>query len=211
MGLWIELTSNGTAATLATQLGGSRMLGATEVRKGMVVRWEGQLWYVISVYHHTPGNLRAVIQIKLRNLASGSSREQRFSSGDKLEQAFIDQQEMEYLYQDGDSYVFMNQENFEQISIHKEILGDDIQWIKENIVCKIDTFEGAIIGVELPAAVELKVLETEPGLKGATVTNVYKAAKLETGAVVQVPPFIENGAVIRVDTREGKYLDRVTK
>ena len=156
------------------------MIGATEVRKGMVVRWEDQLWYVMNVYHHTPGNLRAVIQIKLRNLTSGSSREQRFGSGDKLEQAFIDQHEMEYLYQDGDDFVFMNKESFEQISIHKELLGEDAQWLKENIDCKVDIFEGRVIGVELPAAVELKVIETEPGLKGATVTNVYKPAKLET-------------------------------
>ncbi len=186
------------------------MIGCTEVRKGMVVRWNDQLWFVMNVYHHTPGNLRAVIQIKMRNLASGSAIEQRFGSGDKLEQAFIDLQEMEYLYQDGENYVFMNQENFEQISIHRELLGEDTQWLKENVVCKVEIYEGRVIGVEIPAAVELKVVDTEPGLKGATVTNVYKPAKLETGAVVQVPPFIEIGAVIRVDTREGKYLDRVS-
>ncbi|MBI2900711.1 MAG: elongation factor P [Planctomycetes bacterium] len=186
------------------------MIGATEVRKGMVVRYEDHLWFVMNVYHHTPGNLRAVIQIKMRNLTSGAAIEQRFSSSDKLEQAFIDTSEMEYLYQDGETYVFMNQESCEQISIHKELLGEDAQWLKENILCKVEVYEGRVIGVELPAAVELKVVETEPGLKGATITNVYKAAKLETGAVVQVPPFIENGAVIRVDTREGKYLDRVS-
>jgi elongation factor P len=186
------------------------MIGATEVRKGMVVRWEDQLWYVMNVYHHTPGNLRAVIQIKMRNLQTGSAIEQRFGSGDKLEQAFIDTQDMEYLYQDGENYVFMNQENYEQVSIHKEIIGEDAKWLKENTVCKVEIYEGRVIGCELPAAVELRVVETEPGLKGATITNVYKPAKVETGAVVQVPPFIEEGAVIRVDTREGKYLDRVS-
>ncbi len=186
------------------------MIGATEVRKGMVIRYEEKLWFVMNVYHHTPGNLRAVIQIKMRNLASGAAIEQRFSSSDKLEQAFIDQSDMEFLYQEGDNYVFMNQENYEQIPIHKELLGEDARWLKENTVCKVEIYEGRVIGVELPAAVELRVKETEPGLKGATITNVYKAATLETGAVVQVPPFIENGAVIRVDTREGKYLDRVS-
>ena len=187
------------------------MLGATEVRKGMIIKYEEQLQYVMNVYHHTPGNLRSVIQIKMRDLKTGTSKEVRFSSGDKLEVAHIDQQDMEYLYQDGDTYVLMNQENFEQVSLHKDLLGEDVKWLKENITCKIDTYEGAIIGVELPAAVELRVVETDPSLKGATITNVYKPAKLETGAVVSVPPFIEKGEVIRVDTRDAKYLERVNK
>lgn len=187
------------------------MLGATEVRKGMVIKYEDALQYVMNVYHHTPGNLRSVIQIKMRNLKTGTSKEVRFSSGDKLEQAHIEQIDMEYLYQDGDTYVFMNQENFEQVSLHKELLGEDVQWLKENMVCKVDFYEGRAIAVEVPFTVELKVVETEPSLKGATVTNVYKPATLETGAVVQVPPFIEKGEVVRVDTREGKYLERVNR
>jgi len=174
-------------------------LGCTEVRKGMIVNFEGQLQYVMNVYHHTPGNLRAVIQIKMRNLKSGNSKETRFSSGDKLDVVHIEQVDMEYLYQDGESYVFMNQENF------------DVQWLKENTICKVEFYEGSAIAVEVPFTVELKVVETEPSLKGATITNVYKAAKLETGATVQVPPFIEIGELIRVDTREAKYLERVNK
>ena len=187
------------------------MLGATEVRKGMIVKYEDQLQYVMNVYHHTPGNLRAVIQIKMRNLKSGTSKEIRFSSGDKLEVVHIELVVMEYLYQDGESYVFMNQENFEQVSLHKTLLGEDAQWLKENMVCKVEFYEGSAIAVEVPFTVELKVVDTEPSLKGATITNVYKPAKLETGAVVQVPPFIEKGEVIRVDTREAKYLERVNK
>jgi elongation factor P len=187
------------------------MLGATEVRKGMIVKYEGELQYVMNVYHHTPGNLRAVIQIKMRNLKTGTSKEIRFSSGDKLEVAHIEQVDMEYLYQEGDTYVFMNQENFEQVSLHKTLLGEDVQWLKENMICKVEFYEGRAIAVEVPFTVELKVVKTEPALKGATITNVYKPATLETGAVVQVPPFIEEGELIRVDTRDAKYLERVNK
>ena len=187
------------------------MQGATEIRKGMVIKYEDRLQYVMNVYHHTPGNLRSVIQIKMRDLLSGTSKEIRFSSGDKLEVAHIDQTDMEYLYQEGDTYVFMNQENYEQVSLHKELLGEDVQWLKENMVCKVDFYEGRAIAIEVPFTVELKVVKTEPSLRGATVTNVYKPAKLETGAVVQVPPFIEEGEVIRVDTRDGQYLERVNK
>ena len=187
------------------------MLGATEIRKGMVVKYDDRLQYVMSVYHHTPGNLRSVIQIKMRDLLGGTSKEVRFSSGDKLEVAHIDQVDMEYLYPEGDTFIFMNQENYEQVPLHRELLGDDVQWLKENMVCKVDFYEGRAIAVEVPFTVELKVVETEPPLKGATVTNVYKAAKLETGAMVQVPPFIEEGEVVRIDTRDGQYLERVNK
>jgi elongation factor P len=187
------------------------MLGSTEIRKGMVVRHEGKLQLVIGTYHHTPGNLRAIIQIKMRDLKGGAAKEVRFGSGDKLDVVHIDSIDMEYLYQDGDSYVFMNQENFEQVPLHKDLLGEDSQWLKENMVCKVEFFEGSAISVQVPFTVELKVSKTEPSLKGATVTNVYKPATLETGAVVQVPPFIEEGEIIKVDTRDGQYLERVNK
>jgi elongation factor P len=187
------------------------MLGATEVRKGMVVKYDGKLQLVIGTYHHTPGNLRAIIQIKMRDLKGGAAKEVRFGSGDKLDVVHIDGQDMEYLYQDGDTYVFMNQENFEQVPLHKELLGEDAQWLKENMVCKVEFYEGSAFSVQVPFTVELKVAKTEPSLKGATITNVYKPATLETGAVVQVPPFIEEGEIIKVDTREGKYLERVNK
>ncbi|MBI4564018.1 MAG: elongation factor P [Planctomycetes bacterium] len=186
-------------------------LQATEIRKGHVVKWEGSLWTVVNVDHITPGNWRAIIQIKLRNLNTGVAKEQRFSSSDKLEQAFIEPHDYEYLYQNGDTYVFMNQENFEQIELHKDLLGDDVKWLKENLPVKINFLEGRAISVELPFTVELNVVRTEPALKGATITNVYKPATLETGAVVQVPPFITEGETIRVDTREGKYLERANK
>ena len=187
------------------------MMSVTEVRKGMMLNLDGKLYFVMNVSHHTPGNKRSVIHIKLRDLESGSQREERYSGGDKVEQAITEDADMEYLYQDGDDYVFMNQENYEQSPLHKGVLGDEVKWLKENMVCKISFYEGRVIGVQVPFTVELQVKDTEPGLKGATVTNVYKPATLETGAVVSVPPFIEKGEIIRVDTRDGKYLERVNK
>ena len=186
-------------------------LQATEVRKGHLIKWNNAYWSVMNVMHITPGNWRAIIQIKMRNLATGSSMEQRFSSGDKLEQAFLEQHDSEYSYQNGDLYVFMNMENYEQYEIHKDMLGESVQWLIANLPVKVNFLDGRAVEVELPPAVDLKVVETEPSLKGATITNVFKPAKLETGAVVQVPPFITIGETIRVDTREGKYLERANK
>lgn len=186
-------------------------LQATEVRKGHIVKWNNQYWSVMNVDHITPGNWRAIIQIKMRNLQSGAAVQQRFSSGDKLEQAFLEIHDAEFSYQNGEQFVFMNTENYEQYEIHQDMLGDDVQWLTPNLPCKVSFLDGRAVSVELPPAVDVKVLETEPELKGATVTNVYKPAKVETGAVVQVPPFIKIGEVIRVDTREGKYLERANK
>ncbi len=183
-------------------------LQATEIRKGHVVRWENQVWSVINVDHITPGNWRAIIQIKMRNLASGSAKEQRFSSGDKLELVHTEVQDFEYLYASGANFVFMNQADFEQLELHKDLVGDDAKWLKENLQVKIHFLDGSAMKVELPPAVILKVVETEPQLKGATITNVPKPAKLETGAVVAVPPFIKEGEMIKVDTRSGEYLER---
>jgi elongation factor P len=186
-------------------------LQATEIRKGHVVRWDNAVWTVINVDHITPGNWRAIIQIKMRNLNTGSAKEQRFSSSDKLELVHTETGDYEYLYQSGANYVFMHRENYEQLELHKEILGDDAKFLKENLPVKIHFLDGSALEVELPPAVDLKVVETEPQLKGATITNVYKPAKLETGAVVQVPPFITQGEIIRVDTRSGEYLERAGK
>ncbi len=186
-------------------------LQATEVRKGHIVKWSNKYWSVLHVDHITPGNWRAIIQIKMRDLQSGSSLTQRFSSGDKLEQAWLEINDAEYSYKDGDTYVFMNSQNYEQYEIHKDMLGDDVQWLTGNLPCKVSFLDGRAVSVELPPSVDVKVVETEPELKGATITNVYKAAKVETGAMVQVPPFIKIGELIRVDTREGKYLERANK
>jgi len=184
------------------------MISATQMRPGMVVKFNNDLFSVFSVNHRTPGNLRGFVQAKMRNLRSGTMIEHRFSSEDKVERAILDEVEMEYLYDDGEYFYFMNSENFEQLHLTKEILGDAVSYLIPQLKVSVEFYEGKPMSVELPATVDLKVIETEPGLKGATVSNVTKPAKLETGLVVQVPPFITEGEKIRVNTAEGTYQER---
>ena len=184
------------------------MIAATQMRPGMVVKFNNDLFSVFSVSHRTPGNLRGFVQAKMRNLRSGTMMEHRFSSEDKVERAILDEVKMEYLYDDGEYYYFMNSENFEQLHLTKDILGDAVSYLIPELKVSVEFYEGKPMSVELPATVDLKVIETEPGLKGATVSNVTKPAKLETGLVVQVPPFITEGEKIRVNTAEGTYQER---
>lgn len=184
------------------------MLQATQLRPGMVIKFNSELFAIFNVNHRTPGNLRGFVQAKMRNLRSGAMIEHRFSSEDRVEKAQLDEQEMEYLYDDGEYYYFMNTASFEQIHLTKDLLGDGVQYLIPNLKVHVEFYEGKPLSVELPATVDLKVLETEPALKGATVSNVTKPAKLETGLVVQVPPFITEGEVIRVNTAEGTYQER---
>ena len=184
------------------------MLQATQLRPGMVIKFNNELFSVFSVNHRTPGNLRGFVQAKMRNLRSGAMIEHRFSSEDRVEKAQLDEQEMEYLYDDGEYYYFMNTASYEQIHLTKDLLGEAIQYLAPNLKVNVEFYEGRPLSVELPATVDLRVLETEPALKGATVSNVTKPAKLETGLVVQVPPFITEGEVIRVNTAEGTYQER---
>jgi len=181
---------------------------ATQLRPGMVIKHNNDLHGVFSVEHRTPGNLRAFIQAKLRNLRTGAMFEYRFRSSDAIEKVTVDEVQMEYLYNDGDAYYFMNTENYEQTHLTRDILGDAVDYLIPNLQIQVEFFDGKAVGVELPQTVELTVVETEPGLKSATATNVTKAAKTETGLVVQVPPFINQGEKIRVDTSEGAYLSR---
>jgi elongation factor P len=181
---------------------------ATQLRPGMIIKHNNDLHAVFSVEHRTPGNLRAFIQAKLRNLRSGAMFEHRFRSADAIEKITVDEVQMEYLYSDGDTYTFMNTENYEQLDLNKDILGDAVDYLISNIQIKVEFYDGKPVGVELPQTVELTVVETEPGLKSATASSVTKPAKLETGLVVQVPPFINEGEKIRVDTSEGAYLSR---
>src|SRR5271165_6353300 len=181
---------------------------ATQLRPGMVIKHNNDLHSVFSVEHRTPGNLRAFIQAKLRNLRTGAMFEHRFRSGDPIEKITVDEVQMEYLYADGDDYYFMNTENYEQLHLGRDILGDAVDYLISNLQIKVEFFDGKAVGVELPQAVELTVVETEPGLKSATASSVTKPAKTETGLVVQVPPFINEGEKIRVDTSEGAYLSR---
>ena len=184
------------------------MISATQMRPGMVIKYNNELYSIFSVNHRTPGNLRGFVQAKMRSLRTGSMTENRFSSEDKVEKAIMDEQEMEYLYDDGEYYYFMNTETFEQMHLTKELLGDSVEYLVSQLKVNIEFYEGKPISVELPPTVDLKVVETEPGMKGASVSNVTKAAKLETGLVVQVPPFIGEGEKIRVSTSEFAYLER---
>jgi elongation factor P len=164
---------------------------------------------VLDFQHRTPGNLRAFVQAKLRNVKTGSSTEVRFSSTENIERAILEDHEMEYLYSDGDMHHFMNTETYDQIALDAETLGDAMDYLTAGTKIQIEFFEGAPIGLELPPSVELTVVETTPELKGATASNSPKPAKLETGVIVQVPPFIKEGDRIRVDPSKGTYLDRV--
>ena len=184
------------------------MVSATQMRPGMVIKFNNELYSIFSVNHRTPGNLRGFVQVKMRSLRSGSMTEHRFSSEDKVEKALLEEHEMQYLYDDGEYYYFMNTENFEQMHLMKDLLGDATQYLIPQLMVKVEFHEGKPMSVELPATVDMTVLETEPGMKGATVSNVTKPAKLETGLVVQVPSFITEGEKIRVNTAEGTYQER---
>lgn len=184
------------------------MIAATQLRPGMVVKFNNELYSIFSMVHRTPGNLRGFVQAKMRSLRSGSMTEHRFSSEDKVERVALDEQEMEFLYDDGEYYYFMNTESFEQMHLTKDLLGDSVQYLTPQLHVNVEFYEGKPISVELPASVEMTVVETEPGLKGATVSNVTKPAKMETGLVVQVPPFINQGERIRISTSEGTYQER---
>ncbi|HEY7615388.1 MAG TPA: elongation factor P [Terriglobales bacterium] len=181
---------------------------ATQLRPGMIIKHNNDLHSVFSVEHRTPGNLRAFIQAKLRNLRTGAMFEHRFRSADAIDKINVDEIEMEYLYNDGDSYFFMDTSNYEQTHLNRDILGDAVDYLIPNLQIKVEFFDGKAVGIELPQTVELTVVETEPGLKSATASSVTKPAKTETGLVVQVPPFINEGEKIRVDTSEGAYLSR---
>jgi elongation factor P len=181
---------------------------ATQMRPGMVIKHNNELHSVFAVEHRTPGNLRAFIQAKLRNIRTGAMFEHRFRSGDPIDRIIVDEIPMEYLYNDGDTYVFMNTESYEQTELTRDTLGDAVEYLIPNLKIRVEFYDGKPVGIELPQTVELTVVETEPGLKSATASSVTKPAKTETGLVVQVPPFINEGEKIRVDTAEGAYLSR---
>lgn len=184
------------------------MINATQIRKGMVLIYEGQLVKVIDFTHITPGNWRAMVQAKMRNIETGKQIEYRFRSTDKVDEAFLDEMEMEYLYNDGSNYTFMDSETFEQVTLQKDFLEDVLPFIKENDKVQVEFHNGRPVGVSMANTVELEVTYTEPGAKGNTATNVTKPATLETGYVVNVPIFVEIGDRLRIDTRTGEYIER---
>lgn len=183
---------------------------ANDLRPGMVIKHHGELYSLHKTEHRTPGNLRAFVQARMRNLRSGALIDHRFRSTDDVERVVLDEIEMQYLYADGDSYCFMNTENYEQLHLHKDVIGDRAKYLIPDVMVKVEYYDGRPIDIALPPTVDLKVVETDPGIRGASATNVTKPAKLETGLVVQVPPFISQGEKIRIDTAEGTYLERAS-
>jgi elongation factor P len=179
-----------------------------ELRRGMIIVEEGQLYQVIDRDLRTPGNLPSKLTLKIKNLKTGLVAVKRVHPEDKVEQAYLDTRDMQYLYQDGDGYVFMDKESYDQITLGKEWVGDLIQYLKENEDAKVTFHDDKPVSLELPNTVELKVTDTDPALKGATAAAQYKPAVLETGLKITVPPFIAIGDIIQIDTRTGEYLSR---
>ena len=184
-------------------------LSANDIRKGMVILHEGAPSKVMEFHHHTPGNLRAMVQTRLRNLITGNSSEHRFRSNDTLEKITLEQVKMDYLYSDGSHHHFMNNENYEQVALTEIELGDAAQWLMPNLTIEVEFYNGTPIGVALPASMELIVQDCEPVLKGATASNSNKPATLDNGVAITVPPFIVAGEKIRVNPTEAKYMERV--
>lgn len=185
------------------------MIQATQLRPGMIIIYEGDLYRVTGIHHLTPGNKRGFMQTKMKNLKSGIGTEKKFRSEDRLEQATLDTRKMQYLYAEGDLHTFMDTDNYEQMSLHADEIGDLLNYLLSNQVVEMEFFDGRPVGISPPSTVDLKVVETEPSLKGATASASYKPAKLETGVTVQVPPFVQVGDRVRVDPSEGTYLERI--
>jgi elongation factor P len=181
---------------------------ATQIRKGMIVIYNSELHVVTAMQHFTPGKGQAGVQAKMKNIKTGSNAENRFRSDENVEKANLETRKMEFLYNDGNSFYFMDQETYDQIPINSEMIGEAKFFLLPNTPCEVSFFDDNPLSVELPATMDLKIIETAPHLKTATVTSSYKAATVETGLVVQVPQFISEEEVIRIDTRDGKYLER---
>ena len=183
-------------------------LSANRMKKGMLIKIGEDLFRLLEVRHMTPGNLRAFVQVKMRNIRSGSLADNRFRSEDTVERATLDEREMQYLYQDGDAFYFMDTSSYEQVHISSEALGDSISYLKAEMTIQVEFYGTEPVGIELPVTVDLKVTDTAPGIKGATASAQVKPATLETGLVVQVPPFVNPGDKVRISTETGEYLSR---
>ncbi len=187
------------------------MITAGDFRNGVTFEMEGKVYQVIEFQHVKPGKGAAFVRTKYRDVVTGAIREASFNPTAKFETVQVERRELQYLYADGELYYFMDMESYEQIPVDAKKLGDNFKFVKENEMCKLSSIKGEVFSVEPPTFVELVVTETEPGVRGDTATNVTKAATLETGAIVRVPIFINEGELIRIDTRTGEYLERVNK
>jgi elongation factor P len=178
------------------------------MKKGMLIKIGDDLFRVLDLQHVTPGNLRGFVRVRFRNIRTGALSDQKLRSEDTVERAVLDERQMQYLYKDGDSYHFMDTETYEQMHMSAEALGDSVNYIIPDAVIAVEFYGSEPVGIELPVTVDLKVVDTVPGIKGATASNQIKPATTETGLVVNVPPFINTGDVIRVSTESGEYLSR---
>jgi len=185
------------------------VIAATQLKVGMVIMHNGKPHRVTNVLHVTPGNWRGMVQTRLVNIESGSNAEHRFRSEDKVDRANLEEHNLQYSYRAGDEYHFMNTESYEMISLHGDVLGDAVHYLTEGMVIEALYYEGRVVGVELPMFVELSVTETTPNIKGAAVQNTSKPAVLETGYEIKVPPYIEIGNRVKIDTRTGEFVERV--
>jgi elongation factor P len=189
----------------------AQVVDTSDFRPGLKIKWEGGMWVILESSHHKMGRGGAIVRGKLRNLETGSSVEQSFKSGERFERIIFDEKPAQYQYQDGDDYVFMDMETFDQVFLSKDMLGDASKYLIDNLEVSFDMYEGRVMGIELPKSVDLVVKDTPPGFKGDTASGGGKPAATETGLVVTVPFFVENGESIVVDTRTGEYLERAKK
>lgn len=185
------------------------MISAGDFRNGVTVEIDGQVLQIIEFQHVKPGQGAAFVRTKLRNVINGGVVERTFRPTEKFPAAHIDRIDMQYLYLDGEQYVYMNTENYEQVSLNQELVGEAMKFVKENDICKICSYQGSVFSVEPPMFVELEISDTEPGFKGDTATGATKPATVETGAQIAVPLFINTGDKVQIDTRTGEYLKRV--
>ena len=184
------------------------MITAGDFRNGVTFDMDGQVFQVIEFQHVKPGKGAAFVRTKFKNVITGAVVEKSFNPTDKFENAYVERKEYQYLYKEGDLYYFMDMETYDQIPLNEDKLGDNFKFVKENDTVKIMSYKGNVFGVEPPLFVELEVVDTEPGVRGDTATNVTKPATLETGAIIKVPIFINQGEKIRIDTRTGEYMER---
>ncbi|MFC1993245.1 elongation factor P [Chloroflexota bacterium] len=184
------------------------MISSGDLRKGITIELDGDLYQVIDYQHIKMGRGSAQLRLKLRDIRGGHNIERTFQASEKFTRARLNSRNVQYLYNDGDLYHFMDQENFEQFPLNSAQLEDTIDYLKEGMSLEVSSYKGEIIGVELPITVELEVIDTEPGFKGDTATAGNKPAKLETGLLIQVPLFVNKGDIVKVDTRNGSYLER---
>ncbi|MDQ6779695.1 MAG: elongation factor P [Candidatus Eremiobacteraeota bacterium] len=185
------------------------MISSNDFRTGVTIVVDGQLWTVVDFQHVKPGKGSAFVRTRLKSVLRGNVLEKTFRAGEMLERAIIETREMQYLYGSGDEYHFMDNTNYEQLHLGHDLLGDNVDLLKEGLTINVQFHDGKVIAAELPNHVELKVVETDPGYRGDTATNVQKSAKLETGGTVNVPLFINPGDTVRIDTRERRYVSRV--